>query len=172
VICALATSAALAQPSHRTAVQFGDETVELKFSNIAGDERMEELRNLTNEATDPTKREDLWRVRWEDYGEAIALQALADFHLRRGDLVAAYAHLYAVDKIAKWYTATVTTDFKPAPGTGRWMPPGQMMKAVFADIENDLKLVGSKMTADQRAEGVRQAATLIRNNANCCTLVA
>lgn len=170
VICALAASSALAQPSHRTAVQFGSETVELKFSNIEGGERAAELRNQTNEATDPARQEELWRIRWEEYGEAIALQSLATFHENRGDLVSAYAYLYAFDQIAKWYTRTITQE-TPV-GKGAYMPPGQMTKAHFASVEADMKAVARKLTADQRDEGVRQAAALVRNNANCCVLVA
>src|SRR5688572_9116199 len=153
VICALVASAALAQPSHRTAVRFGNETVELKFSNIQGGERIAELRDQINEATDPVKQEDLWRIRWEEYGEAIALQSLATFHENRGDLVSAYAHLYAFDQIAKWYARTVTQE-TPV-GKGKYMPPGQITKKYFADIETSMKAVGSRLTADQRAEGVR-----------------
>jgi hypothetical protein len=167
--CALAAGSALAEPSHHTNVQFGNETVEVKFSNV-GDPRLIELWDQTADATDPAEAERLWRIRWEEYGEAIALQSLAGYHLDRGDLVSGYAHLYATNKLAKWYQATVTKDFKPAPSQrGTYQPPGPVMKKLFAEIEADMKLVEQELTPRQRDEGVKLAAALVRNNPNCCT---
>lgn len=168
-IVAFTSSSVLAQASHLRAVMFGDEVVTLKFSNIPSGEERQKLWDATNEAIDPVEQERLWRNRWEDYGEATALQSLAIYHLERGDLVSGYAHLYAVDKLAEWYESVATDEFKPAPGQGKYHPPGPLLRRHFAEIEADMELVGKELTASQRKAGVKLAATLIRNNPNCCT---
>jgi hypothetical protein len=169
LIVALTSGAVLAQTSHHRAVKFGDETVTLKFNNsVQSAAAREQAWDATNEATSPVEQERLWRTRWEDYGEATALQSLAVYHLDRGDLVSGYAHLYAVNKLAKWYESA-TAEFKPVPGQGRYLRPGPLLKKHFAEIEADLALVGKQLTKSQRAAGVKLAATLIRNNPNCCT---
>ena len=168
IVSALAISSALAEPSNRTMVKFGNEDVELKFSNIPDGERRQQLWDATNEAADPAEQERFWRMRWEEFGEATALQSLAVYHLDRGDYVSGYAHLYAVDKIAKWFVDTVTrSDYKGSP-LGRYVPPGPMAKQQFAEIEADMNLIGEKLTASQRESGVKVAAKLIRDNPNCC----
>jgi hypothetical protein len=167
-ILALAVNSAMAEPSHRTNVKFGDEDVELKFSNVVGGERQQELWDATNEAANPTDQERFWRMRWEELGEVPALQSLAVFHLDRGDYMSAYAHLYAVDKMAKWYASTVTPDFKPAPGAGKYQPPGPVLKQIFAGVEAQMNLVSEQLTASQRAQGIKLAAKLVRDNPNCC----
>jgi hypothetical protein len=159
VMATLASSGVLAQPSHQRAVQFGDEVVTLKFSNVPFTPELHRLWDATNEATDEVEQERLWRIRWEDYGETVALQTLSIYHLERGDLVQAYAHLYAVDKIAKWYESVTPANFKPGP----------LLRKHFAEIQADMERVGSMLTASQREAGVKLAATLIRNNPNCCT---
>ena len=169
LIVALASSAVLAEPSHHRAVMFGDEMVMLKFINVPFDEELHRLWDATGEATDPVEQERLWRIRWEDYGEATALQSLAIYHLERGDLVSGYAHLYAVDKLAKWYESVATDEFKPVPGQAKYLPPGPLLKKHFAEIEADMNLVGKELSASQREVGVKLAATLVRNNPNCCT---
>jgi hypothetical protein len=158
VIAALAAGAALAQPSHHRAVQFGDEMVTLKLSHAPFDQERHRLWDASVEATDPVEQERLWRVRWEDYGEAVALQSLSIYHLERGDLVLGYAHLYAVDKIAKWHASVAPIE------------PGPILKRHFAEIEADMALVGRELTESQRQAGVALAAELIRNNPNCCAL--
>ena len=164
VILLLFAGRALAEPTSHSLVKFGDEEVELRFSNIHGGERQLELWDATRQATKPAEQERLLRVRWEDFGEVGSLQSLAGYHLDRGDYLSGYAHLYAVDKFLKWYEATVT-----APGyQGSYMPPGPLTKQVFVDAESDLKLVGEQLTASQRAHGVKLAAKLIRDNPNCC----
>ena len=140
----------------------------LKFSNAGTGDRLEELWDATGAATDPADQERYWRMRWEEFGEAPALQTLATFHLDRGDYVSGYACLYATDKIAKWYAVTVTPDFKPAPGAGKWQPAGPVLKQIFASIEAKMNLVGEKVTATQRAQGVKLAAQIVRDNPNCC----
>jgi hypothetical protein len=168
LVVALASGAVLAESSHHRAVKFGDETVTLKFSNIPPRGERQKLWDATNDATDPVEQERLWRIRWEDFGEATALQSLAVHHLDRGDLVSGYAHLYAVNKLAKWYESVATVDFKPVPGQGKYLPPGPLLKQHFAEIEADLALVGKELTESQRETGVKLAAALIRNNPNCC----
>ena len=167
-ILTLTVSSTMAEPSHRTKVKFGDEEVELKFSNAGTGDRQQELMDATNAATNPVEQERFWRMRWEEFGDATALQSLAMYHLDRGDYMSAYAHLYAVDKIAKWYTNTVTPDFKPAPGAGTYQPAGPVLKQIFAGIEAQMNRVGDELTASQRAQGVRLAAKLVRDNPNCC----
>lgn len=167
VATALLSLGALADPSHHRTVMFGDEAVTLKF-NTAPSEELYRLWDATNEARDPVEQERLWRIRWEDFGEATALQSLAIYHLERGDLVQGYAHLYATDKLAEWYESVVTHDFTPAGGQGRYLPPGPLLKKHFAEIEADLNLVGKGLTESQRRAGARLAAALIRNNPNCC----
>jgi hypothetical protein len=81
------------------------------------------------------------------------------YHLERGDLVQAYAHLYSVDKIAKWYESVSPADFKP----------GSLQRKHFAEIQADMERVGNMLTESQRNAGVKLAAALIRNNPNCCT---
>lgn len=169
LIVAFTSNSLHAQASHHRTVMFGDEVVTLKFSNVPFGEERHQLWDATNEATDPVEQERLWRIRWEDYGEATALQTLAIYHLERGDFVSAYAHLYAVDKLAKWYESVATVDFKPAPGQGKYHPPGPVLKRHFAEIDADMELVGKELTASERETGVNLAATLIRNNPNCCT---
>lgn len=159
VIVALASTGVLAAPSHHRAIRFGDEVVTLKFSNVPFTEELHKLWDATNEATDPVEQERLLRIRWEDYGETMALQSLSIYHLERGDLVQGYAHLYAVDKIAKWYESVVPEEFKPGP----------LQRQFLDDIEADVELVGKELTASQRKAGVKLAAALIRNNPNCCT---
>lgn len=157
LIVALASTSVLAQSSHHRAIRFGDEVVTLKFSNIPVSREQEKLSDAINEASDPIEKERLWRTRWEDYGDTIALQALATYHLERGDLIQAYAHFYAIDKIAKWYTSVMPTK------------PGPILTMVHNDIAADLELVGKQLTANQRDGGVKLAAALVRNNPNCCT---
>jgi hypothetical protein len=160
IIFALTTAGVSAQSSHQRNVMFGDQTVTLKFGNIPSPfGEIQTLWDATNEATDPIEKERLWRIRWEDYGETIALQALANYHLERGDLVQAYAHFYAVDKIAKWYESVVPEDYKPGP----------VIKQIHYDIAADVERVGKNLSATQRDEGVRLAAALIRDNPRCCT---
>lgn len=166
---ALASSAVLAQPSHHRAVKFGDDVVTLKFSNVPFTEELHRLWDASSEAADPVAQERLLRIRWEDYGETMALQSLSIFHLERGDLVQGYAHLYAVNKIAKWYESVATEEFKPARGQGRYLPPGPLQRQYLDDIEADVELVGKELTASQREAGVKLAAALIRDNPNCCT---
>ena len=160
VICALFGSGALAQSSHQRAVMFGDEMVTLKFSNVPSRfGELQELWDTTEEATDPVEQERLYRIRWEDFGETIALQALANYHLERGDLVQAYAHFYAVHQIAKWYEDVVPESYQPGP----------VLKQLHADIAADVERIGKELTEDQRKAGVRLAAALIRDNPRCCT---
>lgn len=162
VIVALASTGVLAQSSHHRAVQFGDEVVTLKFSNVPSPfGELQELWDATNDATDPVEKERLWRIRWEDYGETIALQVLANYHLERGDVVRAYAHFYAVDQIAKWHESVVPEAYKPGP----------VLRQIHENIAADVELTGKKLSAGQRKEGVKLAAALIRDNANCCTAI-
>lgn len=159
-IAGLSSAAVLAQSSHHRTVMFGDERVTLKFSNVPSRfGELQELWDATNEATSPVEKERLLRIRWEDYGDTIAFQNLATCHLERGDLVQAYAHLYAVDKIAKWYESVVPEDRKPGP----------VLTKFHENIAADVERVGRQLTPSQRAAGVKLAATLIRNNPNCCT---
>ena len=168
VISVFAVSSALAEPSHRTMVKFGDEVVELKFSNIPNDGRLQELWEATNEAPDAVEQERLLRIRWEDYGEVNALQSLAIHQLKRGDYVFGYAHLYAAHRISKWFEDTVTRpDYKGGP-EGRYVPPGPLAEEGFVELEGYMNLVGEKLTASQRAQGVKLAAKLVRENPNCC----
>lgn len=148
-------------------VAFGDEAVTLKF-NTAPSEELYRLWSATNEASDPIEQERLLRIRWEDHGEAIALQSLANHHLERGDLIQAYAHRYAVDRLAKWYAEVTANGLEPVPGGGRYLPPGPLMKQHFAEIAADVELLGKELTASQRKAGIKLAAELIRNNPNCC----
>ncbi|HET9230889.1 MAG TPA: hypothetical protein VFO00_06350 [Vitreimonas sp.] len=160
IIAALSSTAVSAQSSHHRAVQFGDEVVTLKFSNIPS--RFGELQQLwdaTNEATSPVEQERLLRIRWEDYGDTIALQSLANYHLERGDLVQAYAHFYAVHKIAQWYESVVPESHKPGP----------VLRKIHSNIAADVERIGKELSPSQRKTGVKLAAALIRNNPNCCT---
>lgn len=162
IIVALFSTGVLAQSSHHRAVEFGDERVTLKFSNIPSRfGELQELWDATNEATSPVEQERLLRIRWEDYGDTIALQALANYHLERGDLVQAYAHFYAVDKIAKWYDNVVPENCKPGP----------VLSKLHDNIAADVERVGKELSAGQRQAGVKLAAALIRNNSNCCTAI-
>jgi len=167
-VVALVSTSVFAQRNHHREVAFGDEVVTLKFGTIPSAEELQRLWDATAAATDPVEQERLWRIRWEDYGEATALQSLAVYHLERGDVVSGYAHLYATDKLAKWYQNVVTKELSPATGSGKYLPPGPLMKKHFAEIEADLERVGRQLTADQRQAGVRLAAALIRTNPNCC----
>jgi hypothetical protein len=156
---ALAAHVAFAQsmsPMQPRTVKFNDEEVTLRWSSAPFDEELRRLWDATNDAESTVEQERLWRIRWEDYGEAVALQSLAIYHLERGDLVSAYAHLYAVDRIAKWVESVAATR------------PGPIVRRHLDDIEADMNLVGKKLTAEQRTTGVQLAAAMIRNNANCC----
>lgn len=160
VVVALFTTGIVAQSSDHRAVEFGDETVTLKFSNVPSRfGELQELWDATNEATSPVEQERLLHIRWEDYGDTIALQALANYHLERGDLVQAYAHFYAVDKIAKWYESVVPENYQPGP----------LLKKIHENIATNVERVGKELSANQRQAGVKLAAALIRNNSNCCT---
>lgn len=162
IIVALPSTGVLAQSSHHRAVEFGDEMVTLKFSNVPSRfGELQELWDATNLATSPVEQERLLRIRWEDYGDTIALQALASHHLERGDLVQAYAHFYAVDKIAKWYESVVPENYKPGP----------VLKKIHEGIAADVERIGKELSASQRQAGVKLAAALIRNNPNCCTSI-
>ena len=119
-------------------------------------------------AANTAERERLLRIRWEDFGEVSSLQSLALHHLDRGDYLAGYAHLYAVDKFFKWYEATVTAPDYKGSSLGKYMPPGPMTQEFFADAEAKLKLVGEHLSASQRVRGIKLAAKLIRDNPNCC----
>jgi hypothetical protein len=160
MMVALSSTAVFAQSSHHRAVWFGDELVTLKFSNVPSRfGELQELWDATNEATSPVEQERLLRIRWEDYGDTIALQALANYHLERGDLVQAYAYFYAVDKVAKWYESVVPENYKPGP----------VLRKIHENIATDVERVGKELSAGQREAGVKLAAALIRNNPNCCT---
>jgi hypothetical protein len=159
VIVALASTSVLAQSSHQRAVMFGNEVVALKFNNIPASLERDRIGDAIDEAADPVEKERLWRIRWEDYGDTVALQALANYHLERGDLVQAYAHLYAVDKIAKWYESVMPEK------------PGPILTSVHNKIAADVELIAKQLTASQRELGIKFAAALIRNNPNCCTAI-
>jgi hypothetical protein len=164
VILALTVASATADllPTHRTKVKFGNEEVELKFS-YAGADRAAQLWDESEAATTPAEQERVWRMRWEEMGEGTALQSLASHEEQRGNFVSAYAHLYAADRIAKWYTASVKT--KSAQG---WQPVGPVMQSFFDEVEADMNRVGEKLTPSQRAQGIKLAAQIIRDNPNCC----
>lgn len=130
--------------------------VTLKFNNAPFSPELSRLWDATSNAKDPVEQERLWRIRWEDYGETVALQSLANYHLERGDLVSAYAHLYAVDKIATWIRDAAPTK------------PGPLVSNYLETITAQAELVGKELTERQRAAGVTLAASLVRNNPNCC----
>lgn len=156
VVVALTSTGMFAQSISPRAVKFGDEAVTLRFNDAPFSEELSKLWDATNAAVDPVEQERLWRIRWEDYGETVALQSLANYHLDRGDLVAAYAHLYAVDKIAKWIRSAAPSK------------PGPLVSNYLDTIEAQAELVGKELTENQRKAGVKLAAALIRNNQNCC----
>ena len=159
VLTVIVSSSVLAAPNYERAVKFGDEVVTLKLSNVPPSPELDRLWDATNEAADPIEQERLYRIRWEDYGETISLLNLSMYYLERGDLVSAYARMYAVDKIAKWYVSVSPAAVKPGP----------LRKRLYLSMEQQLELVGSKLTESQREAGEKLAAVLVRNNPNCCT---
>jgi len=112
------------------------------------------LENRIASETDAVEIERLAR-RLFDLGDGEQLLNLAEAHERRMDLIGAYAHYYALDKLAKM--------------NAKRLPPDAVVRGpYFAAIAKQVERLNARISPQQKASAIKQAARLIRDNPNCC----
>ena len=152
------TSAAAQEIRYQKQVNFGDESVSLKVSNAyVLAERAELVQDLETRflsASDPEAKEQIARQLWE-YGDGEMLYEISRAHEKRMDLVGAYAHLYALNELAKF-------------NAKRQPPEAKVRGPFFNGIQEELEQLGMRMSPEQRRAAIRQAAQIVRDNPNCC----